>query len=197
MKILEAQFIMSVNNYRERKQFDIGEVCFIGRSNVGKSSAINALVNRKIARISSTPGATRMINLYKVHYEYEAKKDWLIFSDFPGFGYSKVSKGTYEGWMDSVERYIQENIHIKRLIWIFDVRRDPDRLDDMLVQWMTYIRIGFTVVLTKVDKETRNNRGRKRDIFEKYVKNSPVFLFSSKDGYGKEELLSHILTSDL
>jgi GTP-binding protein len=193
MKILDARFIKTVAGLEGRGDEDIPEFSFIGRSNVGKSSLINGLAMRKVARTSSTPGATRAINLYKVSYEFKGSRGSVLFSDFPGFGYSKVSRSTYTAWQQIVERYIAENPWIKRLMWVFDVRRDPDRLDEMLIEWLADQRLDFTLVLTKIDKEGINFATTKKRIISRIFKNEAVFLYSAKDGYGRKELLSHIL----
>ena len=133
MKITKSTFIKSIEAYDNRGLSPLSEIAFIGRSNVGKSSMINRLVMQKIARTSSTPGRTRSINIYKIDYEFKNAKRSFYISDFPGFGYSKVSKSMYRGWQEMIERYILENRNIKRLLWLFDVRRDFDALDDMLI----------------------------------------------------------------
>ena len=170
------------------------EICFIGRSNVGKSSMINKLLAQRIARTSSTPGATQVINLYEVLYEHGRQRQRIIFSDFPGFGYSKVSKKIYRGWEAMIENYINANKLIKRLIWVYDVRRKIDETDNMLIDWMSDNNLDFTLVLTKIDKVSRNDVYAKRLIFEKLFGDGRVFVFSSKDGYGRIELLSHIVS---
>jgi GTP-binding protein len=194
MRILNAEYFKGTFEPENRGMSNIPEVCFIGRSNVGKSSMINTLVMQKVARTSSTPGATRMVNLYSIDYEYRGVRQQLIFSDFPGFGYSKVSKSTYMSWKKIIERYIVGNKFIRRLIWIFDVRRDMDALDEMLMEWIKDRGIDFTLVLTKIDKESRQNVAKKRDLFMKIFGDDKVFIFSSKDGYGRKELLSHIFS---
>jgi GTP-binding protein len=194
MRILNAEYLKTIAGQENREGMPIHEVCFMGRSNVGKSSLINALVGRKIARTSSTPGATRSINLYKVHYEYGGTRKWLILSDFPGFGYSKVPKGTYDTWERLVEGYIVANPSIRRLLWIFDVRREPDRLDEMLIEWLTYRRLSYTTVVTKIDKVGHSYVAQKKEYLRRALGCDDIFLFSSKDGYGRKELLSHIFS---
>lgn len=195
MKILNAEYLTTVVAPHEGKFGELSEICFIGRSNVGKSSLINRLVMHKIARTSSTPGATKAINLYKIHYEVDGFRKWILFSDFPGFGYSKVAKSTYRSWESMVDRYISENSSIQRLVWAFDVRREPDVLDTTVLQWIRFCCIPFCLVLTKCDKEGRSFGLRKRELFRKQFETDDVFLFSAKDGYGKEELLSYLITT--
>jgi GTP-binding protein len=196
MRVLHAEFYKTVAPSGERKAEAIPEFCFIGRSNVGKSSLINRLAMHKVARTSSTPGAARTINLYKISCESMSSRKWLLFSDFPGFGYSKVSKSTYQGWEDMIDRYITQNKLIKRLLWIFDVRRDFDSLDETVLEWLRYRRLPFTLVLTKIDKERRDFANRRKEQISQEHGISPIYLFSSKDGFGRKELLSHILSVD-
>lgn len=192
MKILDAQYMTSTTKINTDITKGLPEICFIGRSNVGKSSMINHLVSRKIARTSSTPGATKLINLYKVHCEHDGQRRDIILSDFPGFGYSKVSKKTFRGWQEMVERYILDNKCIKRLLWVFDVRREMDALDEMLIEWILGDNLEFSFVLTKTDKESRNFVINKKNLFSQYFTIKRVFLFSAKNDIGKMELLSHI-----
>lgn len=192
MRIIDAKYVKSVSSPGEVSFDSMPEICFVGRSNVGKSSLINALVTQRVARTSSRPGATRMINIYKVLYESLGKRDWMIFSDFPGFGYAKVSRAMALDWQKMVEGYLPANERIKRVIWLLDVRRDFDDLDRMLAQWLHSKQLPFTPVLTKVDKETQGNIVKKVRSYEQFFNGQKAHLFSSRTGYGKKELLAHI-----
>ena len=192
MRIIDAKYIKSVASPGEVSFDSMPEICFVGRSNVGKSSLINALVTQRVARTSSRPGATRMINIYKVLYESMGKRDWMIFSDFPGFGYAKVSRAMALDWQKMVEGYLPANERIKRIIWLLDVRRDFDDLDRMLAGWLHSKQLPFTPVLTKVDKETQGNIVKKVRSYEQFFNGQKAHLFSSRTGYGKKELLAHI-----
>ena len=192
MRIINAEFVKSIVAYEEANSDDLPEICFVGRSNVGKSSMINSLVARKIARTSSTPGATRAINIFKVYYESRGERNQVIFSDFPGFGYSRVSKAESQNWKRMIEGYILKNKQIKQIVWIFDIRREMDPLDAMLMNWFFENGLGFCFVLTKSDKEKQGDLVRKKRFFDDYLKGMPIFLYSSKTGLGKKELLSFI-----
>ena len=194
MKILNASFVRSIVSLDRIKEEDLPEVAFIGRSNVGKSSTINRLMMQKIARTSSTPGRTRAINLYRVDYEFKNSRKTFCISDFPGFGYSKVSREVYQGWQHMIEGYIIQNKHIKRIIWLFDVRRELDDLDSMLIEWLKDNHLPFSFVITKTDKATRNEIAYKKTQFSKLFSQENVFDFSAKSGDGRKDLLSHILT---
>ena len=193
---IDCEYLKGVTSPEGSLSESLPEVCFIGRSNVGKSSMINKLVTHKVAKTSSTPGATRIINLYKVSYEFMGGKKSIIFSDFPGFGYAKVSRETYGGWQEMIETYISQNDRIEKLIWVYDVRRDIDDLTRRSLTGYSPCSLDFTLVLTKIDKETRNNVMNKKRLFSGYFGESRVFTFSAKDGYGRKELLSHIFGSN-
>ncbi len=192
MRIIDVKYIKSVFSPGDVHLEIKDEICFVGRSNVGKSSLINALVNQRVARTSSRPGATRMINIYKVLYESLGKRSWVLFSDFPGFGYAKVSKSMVLDWRKMVEKYLPTNKRIRMIIWLLDVRRDFDELDEMLLEWLYSKGLPFTPVLTKVDKETQGNILRKSRAFKQIFDDREVHLFSSRTGYGKKELLFYI-----
>jgi GTP-binding protein len=192
MRIIDARFLKSLTKAGDRKGISLPEICFVGRSNVGKSSLLNALVARKIARTGSTPGATRLINLYGVRSESNGRRNEMIFSDFPGFGYSKVSKGIYENWQAMVEGYMIGNEWIRRVFWAFDIRRSFDDLDRMLLEWLNDNGLAFSLVLTKADKEGRDGQARALLSFQRLLGMEDVFLFSAKDGSGRKELLAHI-----
>ncbi|MBP6941306.1 MAG: YihA family ribosome biogenesis GTP-binding protein [Syntrophorhabdaceae bacterium] len=194
MKILSAQYLKSVISPDKSLQGKMPEISFVGRSNVGKSSMINSLAVRKIAKTSSTPGATRLINLYHIEYEHAGARQQIVFSDFPGFGYAKVSKSMQQGWQEMIEGYIEGNQAIKRIIWVYDVRREPDHLDEMLLEWFFDQKLPFSVVLTKTDKESRGYAANKKRLFRQYVKEDiEILIFSAKTGEGRKELLAHIL----
>jgi len=195
MRIIQADFLRSITSVEQRGDLAIPEICFIGRSNVGKSSLINSLSSRRIAKTGSTPGATRLINLYRVRYEMNGQKQEALFSDFPGFGYSKVARTVYENWQQMVEGYMTGNTLIRHVLWAFDVRRDFDELDRMLLSWLRDKGLPFSLVVTKADKEGRGRSMQKRQTIQKTLGDAAVFIYSSKDGSGKAELLAHIAES--
>lgn len=195
MRVLSAEYLKTTVAPDTKNTGNVPEICFIGRSNVGKSSLINRLVMQKVARTSSTPGATKAINLYKIWYEFNGLRKWVIFSDFPGFGYSKVAKSTYRGWETMIDGYISGNGSIQKLVWVFDVRRDPDALDKTVHEWIRFSRLPFCMVLNKSDKESRGFGLSKRGLLCKEFKIKDVFLFSAKDGYGSKDVISHLFTA--
>ncbi len=195
MRILNGEYVKSILRFQAEGERGLAEISFVGRSNVGKSSTINTLVGRKIARTSSTPGATKAINLFRISYESEGNRGALIFSDFPGFGYAKVSRAVSAGWQSMIEDYVLTNRAIRTIIWLFDVRREMDDLDEMLFDWLTENNLAFCLVLTKADKESKSVVARKRKLLSDALGGNRVLAFSSKSGQGKDELLSYISES--
>jgi len=192
MRIIDAQYIKSLVSSSYETFDDLREICFIGRSNVGKSSLINALATQKVARTSSRPGATRMINIYRIFYDFQEKRGGAIFSDFPGFGYARVSRSMALEWQRMIEGYLKKNDRIRDIVWLLDIRRDFDNLDEMLLEWLIAEELPFTPVLTKVDKETQGNIAKKKRSYEQFFDGRKARLFSAKTGFGKKELLEHI-----
>lgn len=125
------------------------EVAFAGRSNVGKSSALNCLLNRKnLARTSATPGRTQAVNLFRVG-------DAVVFVDLPGYGFAKVPEGVREAWKPMIEGYLSDRPSLKLVVVLIDVRRDPQESDGQLIYALTEARIPSLVVATKTDKLSR------------------------------------------
>lgn len=126
------------------------EVAFAGKSNVGKSSLINGLLNRKsLARTSSQPGKTQTINFYNVNKE-------LYFVDLPGYGYAKVSKGTQEKWGTMIENYLQTSKQLKAVFLLIDIRHEPSSNDKMMYDWIVYNGFNPIIIATKLDKIKRS-----------------------------------------
>lgn len=121
------------------------EIALVGRSNVGKSSLINQLLNRKIARISRSPGKTRTINFYEVN-------DAFRIVDLPGYGYAKVSKSISQSWGDMIETYLENRTDLVKVIQLVDVRHSPTAQDLQMYEWMKHFSMDGLVVATKADK---------------------------------------------
>ena len=129
---------------------NLPEICFIGRSNVGKSSLINALTGRKaLARTSQSPGKTRTINFYNVN-------DMLYLVDLPGYGYAKVSQAEQKRWGQIIESYLKERPSLCLSVLLIDIRHEPGEADRMMYDWMRYYGIEPLIVLTKLDKIKKN-----------------------------------------
>lgn len=182
---MDASFIISAMRESQYPPPDKPEVAFAGRSNVGKSSLLNVLVNRKgLARISSTPGRTQSINFFSVD-------DRLYFVDLPGYGYARVSRETQRSWGKMVETYLRKRSNLKAVVVILDIRRDPNQGDLDLLAWLRGYGRRPIVVLTKVDKLSRSrSRQRASEISARLdpICTSRPVLFSAKTREGREEI---------
>lgn len=195
MKILSAEFIKSATEPSHYPEGVFPEVAFVGRSNVGKSSLINALVRRKnLAKTSNTPGRTQLINFFLINHRY-------AFVDLPGYGFARVPEAVRRNWGPMVETYLKERPNLRLVILIMDIRRDPVAQDLDLLQWLNHCRIPVLLVLTKIDKLSKSQvRFRAHQIKEMLVKGADLktatgpVLFSAKTGEGKDVLWSVIET---
>lgn len=166
------------------------EIGLAGRSNVGKSSLINALVSHSgLARTSNTPGKTRQINYYLVD-----DKTYLV--DLPGFGYAKVSKKERERWGRDIRDYLLERPTLRLVIHLVDIRHKPSKLDEEFFYWLGTNRLPFIVVLTKADKISHNKRqqskARLRRILDEMNIEVPMIISSVKDNTGIKKVRSLI-----
>lgn len=191
---------MNLNNARHEQtavrqeqypQNIIPEVAFVGRSNVGKSSLINSLLNRKgLARVASTPGKTRQINFYNID-------DIIYFVDLPGYGYAKVSKSLKDTWGDIVDTYLNSRRQLKFVIMLVDIRHSPTDFDVMMHNWLVSKGISHIIVATKMDKIPRAKiKERLMDIRKVLVLDDSfnIIPFSSETKQGREELWEKINT---
>ncbi len=185
MKITSAEFIKSAVWPPQYPPAVFPEIAFVGRSNVGKSSLINALVGRRsLAKTSNTPGRTQLINFFIIN-------ESVSFVDLPGYGFAKVSQAVKKDWGDMMEAYLRERQNLALVILILDIRRDPSPDDLSLRDWLQYYRIPYLYVLTKTDKLSNNQViGRQRMIERSLAaaKDDEIILFSAKTQKGKEKL---------
>ncbi len=157
MKILSAEFIKSCHEAEQFPRDRLREVAFVGRSNVGKSSLINSLLNRrKLAKVSRTPGKTRMINFFRVTTGGKFRDSFYIV-DLPGYGYAAVSKSVRAQWGPMIEGYLTERSELRGVILLVD-SSGIERHDHSTVEWLTAVRHRVVVVTTKVDKLSRSER---------------------------------------
>lgn len=182
MEFKKAQFITGAPSLDVCPEAYHPEICLAGRSNVGKSSLINALVNHKgLARTSNTPGKTQQMNYYLVD-----DKAYLV--DLPGFGYAKVSKKERQRWGRDIREYLLERPTLRLVIHLVDIRHKPSKLDEEFFYWLGVNRLPFIAVLTKGDKISRNKRqqskARVKHILDEMNIEVPIVISSVKDNIG-------------
>ena len=189
MKITTAEFVKSAVWPNQFPPATMPEIAFVGRSNVGKSSLINALVGRKsLAKTSSTPGRTQLINFFTVNSS-------LFFVDLPGYGFAKVPRSVKKDWGDMIETYLRERRNLALVVFIRDVRRDPSAEDLSLRDWLDHYRIPYAAILTKSDKLSNQQALGRKKLIEKAMgkgASGNTILFSAKTRKGAEELWQFI-----
>ena len=154
MIVHSANFITSAPALASCPPSEWPEIAFAGRSNVGKSSLINCLLNRKgLVRTSSTPGRTQLLNYFAINEE-------LYFVDLPGYGFARAPRSVREKWQPMVHGYLQGRETLRAVVWLLDVRRDPSREDLEFLDWLEESEIPTIPVVTKVDKVSKNELGR-------------------------------------
>ena len=188
MIIKQAEFIKSATKPVQFTEPDLPEIAFAGRSNVGKSSLINTLVNRKnLVKTSSKPGCTQLINFFTIN-------DGISFVDLPGYGYAKVSKSIRAQWAPMVDRYLAVRKNLMGVILLIDIRRDPGKEEFELMDWFAKRHIPFLTVLTKADKLSRTKQQKRLAILTKTLERGKedLILFSSKTRQGRDIVLGEI-----
>lgn len=170
------------------------EIAFAGKSNVGKSSLINALMNRKsYARISATPGKTQTINYYNINEE-------IYLVDLPGYGYAKVSEKEKEQWGKLVERYLHGSSRLKAVFLLIDIRHVPSANDRMMYQWILEQGFRPVIIATKLDKLKRSQVQKQIKVLKdglKLVQGTKLIPFSSVTKQGREEIWEYVETQCL
>ncbi len=168
------------------RRLSLFQFAFAGRSNVGKSSLINTLLGRKIAKTSKKPGKTQFINVYKVN-------NICYFIDLPGYGYANISKKTQNEWKELVEGYLKFSNLLKKVFVLIDMRRDIQDQEKNFFSWLDHHHIPFNIILTKCDKLSKKEYSIQLKKIESL--NIPFFITSSKTKQGIEELKSYIKKS--
>lgn len=191
MKIKSAEFVMSNSNVMKAPKDRIPEYAFIGRSNVGKSSLINMLMNRKgLAKISQNPGKTQFINHFKIN------KKWFLV-DLPGYGYAKVSKRKRATFEYFIENYFKEREQLVCTFVLIDSRHEPQKIDLQFMCFLNKNQIPFCLVFTKADKLkstelTKQIVSYKRKLLDDWETLPTCFITSSSTGLGKDDFLNFI-----
>lgn len=191
MKIKTAKFVISNTDIKKCPSENLPEYAFIGRSNVGKSSLINALTNHKnLAKTSGKPGKTQLINHFIINGE------WFLV-DLPGYGYAKVSKNKREVFQQFIRDYFLQRNQLICTFVLIDSRHDAQKIDLEFMEFLGHNQIPFAIIFTKVDKLGKSQRNQnienyKRQLLETWEEIPPYFLTSAIDDTGKEEVLQFI-----
>lgn len=168
-RVVEANFIKSAQSIADSLPEDMSEVVFLGRSNVGKSSTLNSLTQRKnLAKSSATPGKTQLINFFETRYLYEEQSYPVRFVDLPGFGYAKVSKSLKEVWQKNLVEFIKQRVSIRLFIHLRDARHPHAKIDDDVEKYISeFIRPDqkYLTVFTKIDKLNQKERNKLKREF--------------------------------
>lgn len=184
MKVTQAEIVISAVQQSQYPEDNLPEIVLLGRSNVGKSSFINTLIQRKgLARTSSQPGKTQTMNFYKIN-------DAFYFVDMPGYGYAKVSKKEREKWGVMIEEYLQKRENMVLVLLLVDSRHEPTEDDQLMYDWLTYYGLDPVIIATKADKISKVRQKKAVDnIFNtlRPRKRSDVILFSAATKMGKDE----------
>ncbi|AOT56422.1 ribosome biogenesis GTP-binding protein YihA/YsxC [Weissella soli] len=190
MEVHNVEITTSAVKPSQYPQTDIPEIAFVGRSNVGKSSLTNSLINRRsFARTSSQPGKTQTLNFYKV-------EEQVFFVDVPGYGYAKVSKKMREEFGQMIETYLTERPQLKGVVSLVDARHEPSEEDIAMYNWLTYYNIPVLVVATKADKIARGKWNKAESVIKKALEfdreTSAFQMFSAVTKSGKDEVWAWI-----
>lgn len=189
MKVTSSDIVISAVKPEQYPEVDLPEIALAGRSNVGKSSFINKMINRKsLARTSSKPGKTQTLNFYIIN-------EVLHFVDVPGYGYAKVSKSERDAWGRMIETYLTRREQLAAVIQLVDLRHPPSKDDIMMYGFIKHYDLPVIVVATKADKIPKGKWQKHLKVIREgldVVKGDPMVLFSSETGLGKEEAWAEI-----
>ncbi|MEI6305519.1 MAG: ribosome biogenesis GTP-binding protein YihA/YsxC [Deltaproteobacteria bacterium] len=184
MDVIQTVFIKSAAKAKDYPVSELPEIAFAGRSNVGKSSLVNVLVNRKnLVRTSSTPGRTQLINFFSVN-------DRLVLVDLPGYGYAKAPSEVRKQWKPMIETYLTKRENLRGVVLILDIRRIPSDGDLEMLGWLEAWNIPAIIVVTKWDKLTKNERNKQLSLIAANIKRdkSTLFPFSALSKEGRDEI---------
>lgn len=188
MIIKKAEFVTSFGGSSAIQHFDMPEIAIVGRSNVGKSSLINMLASQgKLAKTSSLPGRTRLVNFFKFNDEF-------MLVDLPGYGFAKASKDEVQSWGKLIENYLKNSKQLKHVLLLVDSRIEPTEKDVQMMNWLYFYNISCTVVATKADKLKRSELERRKIAIASKLKvgKENVVFSSAETRLGKEQLLERM-----
>jgi GTP-binding protein len=186
MRIL-SRFLLSASDAAHFPPPSVPEIAFLGRSNVGKSSVINALLGTKLARTSNTPGRTRSINFFEVRRAGQPKPDFL-FTDLPGYGYAKVSREISQDWTRFIDPYLHQRSTLALCLALVDSNVPPQESDRQLIEFLRAARRPHVLVATKCDRLSGNELPRALKTLSEQYAGATIVPFSAKTGTGKDDL---------
>lgn len=189
MNIVKSELVAVAAKRVQYPEENMKEIAFAGRSNVGKSSLLNLLVNRRnLARVSGNPGKTRTINFYQINDEFR-------IVDLPGYGYAKVSKSISENWGEMIETYLAGRQGLLKVVQLVDIRHTPSTQDIQMYAWLKHYGLDGIVVATKSDKISRNEMAKNLNVIRKTLdlsKEDKIIAISTLNRTGYEELLCEL-----
>lgn len=189
MIIKSAEFMVSATRPGNYPPEDLPEIAFAGRSNVGKSTLINKLVNRKnLVKTSSTPGRTQLLNFFNINEQF-------VFVDLPGYGYARVPERVKKDWGAMIETYLTTRTTLNGVVLILDIRRNPGEEERNFISWLHENQIPTILILTKADKLSKTNQIKQTRIIEKSLSVQPeeLICFSAKTRQGLDKVWQAIL----
>jgi GTP-binding protein len=181
-----TRFLLSATSAAQFPEATVPEIAFLGRSNVGKSSLLNALVGERTARVSSTPGRTRAINFFAV--DNESNRPLFVFADLPGYGFAKVSRSISATWPEFIEPYLIDRVTLGLCICLVDGCVPPQPNDRLMVDWLHAHERAFAVVATKTDRLSGNERTRNLAALRRALEVDAILAVSAKTSSGLREL---------
>ncbi len=194
MIVLSAEFVKSATKAAEYPAAGPREIAFCGRSNVGKSSCLNALASRKsLARVSRTPGRTRLINFFDLRVRVDEVDHEVRFADLPGYGFASGSKSETQQWQQMIEQYLTGRDALQALVVLVDGDLGPQPSDVEMVRWAESLGRKVIAVATKLDRLARTHRGQRVEKIAGQLAVPSVMAFSAKERFGVEELWRALL----
>lgn len=189
MEIKQSEFITSAVTPNQYPTDNRAEIAFVGRSNVGKSSLINSLTNRrKLVKVSGTPGKTRLVNFFLINNEF-------YFVDLPGYGYAKVSKTEKQSWGKFIETYLIDRHQLRKIVLLLDCRHKPTQDDMIMYDFIKRFGYKCLIIATKSDKLTKNELAKNLKMIREEIgleKDDEMLTFSSLNKQGKEKILENL-----